>query len=250
MAIPSYRGRRPDLMSPPTDGRLFCFPYAGAGKAVFSQWPDHLPPQIELCLPCLPARDTRFSDPPELNLDRLTSSLAQEMLPMTNTPYALFGHSTGAFVAFELAHELSRLGHPPVHLFVSAQRGPHVPYPVRPIFHLPDTEFLAAVRTRYDGIPAEVLADNRLMSALLPILRADFTLVEEYRCRATARLTCPITVFGGLEDSRITRPHLDAWSTETSAAFRVQMLAGGHFFLNTARPDLLSLMRAQLVAKA
>ncbi len=249
MAIRSYQGRRPDLVTPQGDCRLFCFPYAGAGAAVFSQWPDHLPPHIELCLPCLPARDARFGEPPDPNMDRIVASLTHEILPLARTPYALFGHSMGAFLAFDLAHDLSNRGHPPVHLFVSAQRGPRLPYPARPILPLPDDEFLAAIRARYDSIPEGVLAEKELMAMVLPMLRADFLLVENYRYRATARLACPITAFGGLNDSQITRPQLDAWSSETSAAFRLHMLTGGHLFLNSARPDLLSLIRAQFAAR-
>lgn len=248
MAIRSYRGRRPDLVTPQGECRLFCFPYAGAGAAVFSQWPDHLPPHIEICLPCLPAREARCCEAPDPNIDRLVASLTHEILPMANTPYALFGHSMGALLAFNLAHDLSNRGRPPVHLFVSAHRGPRLPYPARRIFRLPDDEFLAAIRARYDSIPDEVLAEKGLMAIVLPMLRADFTLAENYRYRATARLACPITAFGGLHDSQITRPQLDAWSSETSAAFRLHMLAGGHLFLNSARPDLLSLIRAQLAA--
>src|SRR6516162_1128526 len=129
MAIRTYRGRRATPgPSPSLTQRLFCFPYAGAVAAVFQLWPDHLPPDLEVCIPCLPGRDARLDEPAASDMAPLVASLAQDVLPWLSVPYALFGHSMGAFIAFDLAHELSDLGSPPAHLFVSAQRGPSLPY--------------------------------------------------------------------------------------------------------------------------
>jgi medium-chain acyl-[acyl-carrier-protein] hydrolase len=223
--------------------RLFCFPYAGAGAAVFRTWADLLPSDVELCVPGLPGRDARINEAPIPEMAPLVQSLAGQMVPRLALPYALFGHSMGAFVAFDLAHELSRLGlPPPSHLFVSAQRGPRLPYPEKPIFDLPDDGFLSGVVARYDSIPKAIMEQGELMRILLPTLRADFTLVEDYRYRAAVPLGCPITVFGRLEDSRITRSQLEAWSMETSDRCTLHLLPGGHFFINSARTELLALI--------
>ncbi len=228
--------------------RLFCFPYAGGGTAVFRQWPDELPGDVELCIPCLPGRDARVDEPPATAMAPLVAALAREMQPLLTLPYALFGHSMGAFIAFDLAHELSAMGIGPAHLFASAQRGPRVPYPAQPIFGLPDADFLAAVRERYQAMPEPVLRQPDLMAVLLRMLRGDFTLVEDYRYRATIRLTCPVTAFGGRDDPQIAGEQLEAWSLETSEAFDLRQLPGGHFFLNGARPELLAIIRRRLAA--
>ena len=168
-------------------------------------------------------------------------------MPRLTLPYALFGHSLGAFIAFDLAHEIARLGlREPSNLFVSAQRGPRLGYPERPIFHLPDDQFLAGVLARYKSIPRTLMAQDDYMRVLLRILRADFTLVEDYKYRTLARLSCPITVFGGADDSRITAAQLEAWSLETSARCAVHVLPGGHFFIDSARSELLALIREEL----
>ena len=175
----------------------------------------------------------------------LVADLAQQMLPLLNAPYSMFGHSTGAFVAFELAQHLSGLGFPPEHLFVSAQRGPKLPYPGIPIFALPDPEFLAAILDRYQNIPRQVLEQADLMAIVLRTLRADFTLTEAYRCRAASRLACPITAFGGIDDQHVVREQLEAWGWETTNRFRLHLLPGGHFFHQEprSREALLSLIR-------
>jgi medium-chain acyl-[acyl-carrier-protein] hydrolase len=247
MAIRRFRGRmaaagtRAALRS-----RLFCFPYAGGGAAVFRQWPDELPSDVELCIPCLPGRDARVDEPPATAMAPLIAALAQEIQPLLTLPYALFGHSMGAFIAFDLAHELSAMRMGPAHLFASAQRGPRLPYPAQPIFALPDADFLAAVRERYQAIPEPVLRQPDLMAVLLRTLRGDFTLVEDYRYRATGRLRCPVTAFGGRDDRQIAREQLEAWSLETSETFDLQQLPGGHFFLNEARRELLAIIRQRI----
>ena len=212
---------------------------------MFAKWPDRLPADVQLCVPCLPGRDARVDELPSAAMVPLVADLAEKMLPLLHAPYALFGHSTGAFVAFELAHELSRLGHPPTHLFVSGQRGPKLPYPGNPIFALPDREFLTAVVERYQSIPKQVLEHADTMAIVLRTLRADFTLTEAYRYRATCHLGCPITAFGGMDDRLVIREQLEAWADETTNRFRLHLLPGGHFFHQEpqAREELLSLMR-------
>jgi medium-chain acyl-[acyl-carrier-protein] hydrolase len=230
----------------PVRRRLFCFPYAGGGASIFRQWPEHLPPDVEVCIPCLPGRDARVGEPPVAAMAPLVASLAPEMRKWLTVPYALFGHSMGAFIAFDLAHELATLGHPPAHLFVSAQRGPRVPYRGQPIFALPNREFLAGVLERYDNIPKTILEQKDMMAVLLPMLRADFTLSEDYRYRATGSLTCPIAAFAGEQDGEVLRPEIEDWSRETTGRFALHMLPGGHFFPQTARAGLLSLIRRDL----
>jgi medium-chain acyl-[acyl-carrier-protein] hydrolase len=226
--------------------RLFCFPYAGAGAAVFQAWPDQLPSDVELCVPCLPGRDARALEPPAADMAALVASLAQEMHPWLGVPYALFGHSMGAFIAFDLAHELSALGRPPAHLFVSAQRGPSLPYSARPIYALPDKEFLAGILERYENIPPQILEQKDFMAVLLRRFRADFALVEAYKYWAKNRLACPITTFGGADDRQIASEQLRAWETETSNRFRLHLLPGGHFFLHDCRAEMLALIQAEL----
>jgi medium-chain acyl-[acyl-carrier-protein] hydrolase len=230
--------------------RIFCFPYAGAGAAIFRAWADLLPPDIELCVPGLPGRDARVDEAPVGDLPVLIPSLLEQVKLRLTLPYAIFGHSMGAFIAFDLAHEIARRGlPPPSQLFVSAQRGPSLSYEDALIFDLPDDRFLAGVIARYKNIPEALLAEREFMRVLLRVLRADFMIVEAYRYRAPAPLPCPITAFGGTEDDRITLPQLEAWAKETSSRFVLHLLPGGHFFIDSARAALLALIRQEMDAR-
>ena len=243
MTIRTRPGRRPVADPHPAAWRrLFCFPHAGAGAAAFSQWPDYLPSDVELCVPCLPGRDARVDEPPSPSMISLLASLAEEMRPLLSESYALFGHSMGAFVAFDLAHELSSSGNPPAHLFVSAQRGPTLPFPGTPIYALSENDFLAGVLERYQRIPRQILEQKDLMAVILRTLRADFTLAEAYRYRAAGPLACPITAFGGADDLHVMREQLEAWAAETTERFRLHILPGDHFFPQESHEELLSLI--------
>jgi medium-chain acyl-[acyl-carrier-protein] hydrolase len=166
-------------------------------------------------------------------------ALRQAIQPHLNKPFALFGHSMGATIGFELARELRRQhASGPVHLFVSGGRAPQIPDPDPPIHHLPEKEFIAGLR-RFNGTPEEVLRNPELMGLFLPILRADLAALETYSYTPGEPLDCSISAFGGLEDEKVSQDELAAWRDQTRGAFTLRMLPGDHFFLRTARTLLL-----------
>lgn len=218
--------------------RLFCFPYAGGGASIYHAWPSQLPSHVELCAIKLPGREARLSEPPFERLTPLVRALATALSPWLTRPFALFGHSLGALVSFELARELRRRGaSSPQHLFVSARRAPHMPNP-DPMHALPDQALIERIRDM-GGTPEAVLSEPELMELFLPIMRADAAVNEVEPFVAEEPLSCPITAYGGLDDARARRDELEAWRAHTRAAFRLEMFPGGHFFLRSAQDLLL-----------
>jgi medium-chain acyl-[acyl-carrier-protein] hydrolase len=228
--------------------RLFCFPYAGSGAAMFRTWSDGLPADVEVCPVQFPGRGTRLMETPLTQLSPLVEALAKALVPLLDKPFAFFGHSLGALVGFELARQLRRQsGVQPVRLFVSADRAPQIPHRDRPLHALPDGEFLVELR-RLNGSPGKVLEDGELMQIMLPILRADFAVYETYVYATEPPLNCPISTFGGLQDHRVSRGDLDAWRAQTSVSFSLRMFPGDHFFWNAAQPLLLQVLSRELCA--
>lgn len=232
--------------NPQANLRLFCFPYAGGGALSFRTWPNGLPTTIEVCAVELPGRGTRMRLAPFTRLDPLVEAIAQALLPYLNKPFAFFGHSMGGLVSFELARLLRReYGLLPVQLFVSGRGAPQVPDLDPPIHALPEPAFLDELR-RYNGTPEAVLENKELMQLLLPILRADFAVLETYVYATEPPLGCPITAFGGLQDCKVSCDDIEAWRNQTSTSFSLQMLPGDHFFLNSAQALLLQSLTRQL----
>jgi medium-chain acyl-[acyl-carrier-protein] hydrolase len=213
--------------------RLFCFPYAGAGAMVFRDWCLHVPRDVEILALQAPGRESRFREAPLTQLDSLVDELVAVM--PTDKPFAFFGHSLGALVAFELVRRLRQThGRLPQHLFVSARNAPQTKALTETYYNLPDNEFAEKV-TLLGGMDDLILQNKEMMSLILPILRADFQMNETYEYRAEPPLTCPISAFHGTEDSIMTYELLDAWRTQTASDFRLRTLEDGHFFINTAR---------------
>lgn len=226
--------------------RLFCFPYAGGNSFIFRPWLNYLPTDVELCAIELPGHGTRMAETPLTQMTALVAAIASDLLPHLNKPFAFFGHSMGAWVSFEIARWLQTNHHfCPVHLFVSGARAPQIPHRKPPIHPLPETEFVAALR-RLQGTPEAVLEHQELMELMLPILRADFAVLETYTHVPQAPLPCPITAFGGLQDVDVSPEMLQAWQTQTSASFSRRMLPGHHFFIHSDQALLLELLTQEL----
>ena len=200
--------------------------------------------RIEVRSLLLPGREQRFAEPALPSLECLAELIAPAISCDLDGRFAIFGHSMGALLGYEVAQRLAVGGYVPVHLFASGARAPHVRHRTR--YHeLPDVEFIGAVRD-LGGMPPELAGYDELLALMLPTLRADFRAAEAYRCRPRAPLPCPITVFGGMDDPLCTRADLDEWMIHTESSVRVHLLPGGHFFVATARDALLHLLEAAL----
>jgi medium-chain acyl-[acyl-carrier-protein] hydrolase len=219
--------------------RLFCFPYAGGGASIYRAWPDALP-HLDVCAIQPPGRETRMREPPFTRLDPLVDAAVEAILPLLDQPFAFFGYSLGAYVAFEAARRLRARGAPaPVRLFLAACSAPQTPRRRPPIHALPEPELIQEIRS-YAGTPAAVLEHEELMTLLLPLLRADFGVFETYSSPAQPPLDVPLSILGGLTDEDAPRADLDAWREHTTRAFVLRMFPGNHFFINTERTRLLT----------
>ena len=230
--------------------RLFCFPYAGSGSLVYRGWPKHLPETIEVGVARLPGRESRLSEAPYRRLTQIVEDLAPALSPHLDKPYVFFGHSMGAMIGFELARELRRLKAPgPSHLFVSGRPAPQLRGRTPHNYQLPDPELIEELK-RLNGTPPEVFSHPELLELMLPIIRADFEVVQTYAYRPEPPLACPITAFGGVEDAEVSRDELEAWRSQTTGAFRRLMLPGDHFFIHSEQFSILRQIWSELESSA
>ncbi len=243
--------------------RLYCFAYAGGTAAVYAPGARLLAPEIEVYAVELPGHGTRMGEEP---LDDV-AAMAQQLLPQVcdiqvdQRPFAFYGHSLGAVIAYETAlalQELERIEQRmcisatprPLltlqHLFVGAARAPHLPPVLPPLSHLDEEAFLAGVQQRYGGISEAVLAEPELLEMILPPMRADFAAYEKYRHRVRGRLTCPLTAFAGSRDPVVSETAVAAWADHTSGPFRFHAIPGDHFFLAEHREQVLGIVSRSL----
>lgn len=228
--------------------RLVCFPYAGASAGVYAKWKRRLPSWIRVIAADLPGHGRRFGEPLEQDIARLTAdalhTFARELAP----PFALFGHSLGAVLAFELGVALAANGVRPLALFASGSPAPSLRDPDRYARVLASGD-LKAELLALKGTSQEAIEDAELMDLVLPVLRADFQVCASYRCTAERRVTCPLHVFVG--DEEAIEPHtVDGWRTHTSSTCSIDMLPGNHFFIHTQEARLLRLIQTHVTRAA
>ena len=222
--------------------RLICFPPAGAGAMFFRPWAQRLPAEIEVVSVLLPGRENRIAEPLITDYRQAVSALHTALRPLTAQPYALFGHSMGALLAYGFALETARYGGPaPVRLFVSGAAGPGTETRKNRTAWT-DDEIVAELRTM-GGTPEAVFAEPELLALMLPIFRADFAVCDAFRAAPPAAdpvLECPVTILGGAADE-YSAQQLASWADVTRGPSRQRMFPGGHFFLSEESAEAVPL---------
>ncbi|UGT67983.1 thioesterase domain-containing protein [Nocardia gipuzkoensis] len=225
--------------------RLFCWPFAGGKAAAYTPWRRDLPDWVELCVIELPARQRHLAQTPIRRFTDLLDAALARVVPLTDLPFAFFGHSLGALAAYEVARRLPDSIVPRA-LFLGGAVAPHLPRPGR-LSELSDHEFVAAVG-HYGGIPPEVRETPEVMALFLPALRSDFEIFDDYRFTPATAPSCPAHLFGGRDDRQVAATQLEAWRDVLPGLRSTELLPGGHFFLAEQRAALLGSLADKLAA--
>jgi surfactin synthase thioesterase subunit len=230
--------------SPSAQVRLVTFGHAGSGPSAFRRWARSLAPEIELWEVTLPGRAGRLREPFAARWEPLVEELAGAIAAEAPEPFALFGHSFGAVLAFEVARRLSTDGVRPVGLIVSGRSAPQC---VRRL-ELPsdDATLVRVLSETYGGVPAEVAREPELLRHFLPPLRADLALLGRYEFERRPPLGCPITVLSGREDATVDPAELDGWSEHTTERCDVQLFSGDHFYFQPEQEAVVAAIKKGL----
>lgn len=208
---------------------LVLFPYAGGSPSAFRGWMRTRDGAVRTLVASLPGHGDRVNEPPVEHFDDLVRHLVDALEPQLSRRYAVFGHSLGAYLAFEIARVLPR---PPVALFVSGAASPEQRTRERPSRSaMNDAELVLELR-RLGGTPHQVLEHAELLDLLMPAIRADFALADSYRFRPSPALTCPIFALGGDRDPAVPPESLSGWLSHSGGPGYVRLFPGDHFFLH------------------
>ncbi|MFF2081821.1 thioesterase II family protein [Kitasatospora sp. NPDC058162] len=228
--------------------RLVCFPHAGGTTSLFHGWAARVPPELEMLAVQYPGRRTRLAEPCVTTMDEMADRITDALKPYDDTPLALFGHSMGSAIAFEVARRLEdRTGILPVRLFASGWSAPaagRLPDLVPP----PDEETVLASVRQLDPEDAAVFDEPELRELLLPPVCADYRLLAAYRMEADAAISVPITACGGDRDPSCPPQSLTSWGRRTTAGAEVCVFEGDHFYLRPSESQVVGLMTARLLA--
>ncbi|AOR31528.1 thioesterase [Streptomyces fodineus] len=221
--------------------KLVCFPSAGSGASAYRTWPAGLPSDVGVLAVRYPGREDRFGDRFPTALEALADDIADALGELTRHRLVLFGHSMGASVAHEVALRFQEQGRPPAALCVSGRRPTHA-LAGRQMISGTDEEIIAHV-VSFDASRAAVFADPGLREIVLPAVRADYHLVDDYSGGPRPLLDCPVYGYTGDDDSEVTPEQMRRWGELTHHAFRLRVLPGGHFYLRAEEAALLADLR-------
>ncbi|MCQ4043395.1 alpha/beta fold hydrolase [Streptomyces rubrisoli] len=233
--------------APPGAATLTCLPHAGGSASFYFPVSRQLSPALAVRAVQYPGRQDRLKEPCAEDLLALARKVFEVLRPISGARPALFGHSMGAVLAFEVARMLEReAGVVPAHLFVSGRRAPSI-HRQELVHQRDDAGLIAEVRS-LAGTDSQVLADEEILRMALPAIRGDYRAIETYVYQPGPPLSCPITSFIGDVDPRVTIEDAQAWREHTSGEFDLKVFSGGHFYLNTHREAVCDQISGKLLA--
>ncbi len=211
---------------------VLCFPFAGAGAGFFRRWAD-CPTKWATIIPVqLPGREERIFEDPYANMGQIIDECVAQISPIVSTgPFAMFGHSFGALVAYETACYLVRhTNYEPAYLVVSGVAAPSIQRSALELSNLSDDEFIARLAGMI-GYEHESLYNQELRELILPALRCDLAITDGYVASDTAALPVPISGLRGADDALVSAEDVAPWALATSKEFRYIEMTGDHMYL-------------------
>ena len=222
-------------LSAPT---LYIFPHAGGTTKYYVPFSREFSADVKRIGVQYPGLQDGSGLPPLESIPALAEEIFAMMKPSTSTavPIALFGHSMGGMLAFEVALKFQSAGHRVVALFVSSCSAPgHIRY--KQVQRFSDDDMLNMI-ARMPGMNADILADEEFVVGMLPTLRAARA-IAGYDCPADTKVSCPIYAFIGDKDWIATQDDMAPWRDRTTGEFVLRVFPGDHFYLNNNLPELV-----------
>ncbi|MFD8203432.1 thioesterase II family protein [Streptomyces sp. NPDC059701] len=220
--------------------RLFCLHHAGGAASWFRGWQAQLGPDVEVLPVQLPGRERRVQEPRVRDMDVLVRELDRALDPYlsgSDAPYALYGHSMGALVAYRLARHRAAEGRStPVTLLAGAHPAPQRPQRLREVPDVSEGELVEWL-VGIGGLSRQMLCHSEWLRWALSLVRDDLALCASHDPGDVDRLALPLHVFAGHDDPLVTPEDAGAWAELTSVSCDVHPIPGGHFFPRDAGMD-------------
>lgn len=216
---------------------MFFLPFAGGSFYSYRDFRKYLPDSAAITAIDVPGHGRRMREPLLTDIHDITKDIFRLLKDSLNEPYAIFGHSMGSVLGYLLCKKIRDAGKAlPVHLFVSGRYAPSVESREKDFHKLPRNEFIRKLKT-YGGLPKEVAGSEELMDLFVPIIKADFQAVSNYRYEPSEPLDIPLTVMIG-KDEDTTYEEALKWQEISSRKISVRQFSGGHFFIFDHLPEI------------
>jgi surfactin synthase thioesterase subunit len=223
--------------------RLVCCAHAGGSAGTFFAMAKALAPSVELLAIQYPGRQDRRGEPGIRDIRECAGEIATELKRWADLPLAVFGHSMGAAVGFEVTRQLVDAGVVPLRLFASGRQAPS--RAGRHVLAERDEDIVAELK-RLGGTDSKLLDRPSVRQMILPVLREDYRANARYSCDPEIMIDTPITALFSDADPYVDEAGASAWQRHTTADFRLSCFPGGHFYFAEQLPALVGEIRATL----
>ncbi|PEC52563.1 thioesterase [Bacillus cereus] len=227
--------------------KLFCFHHAGGSSSAYYNWKDYLNKDIEIIPIELAGRGKRLKVPLYTSMEEAVLDIYNLMKPnLDGSPFAMFGHSMGALLIYEMIQKIHDIkGVSPIHAFFSGRLPVHT-IDQQKRYTLPDQELKKYI-VDLGGIPLELQSYDEILDMFLPIIRADFKLVETYELKKKiSPFTFNISILYGYDDKLVDNQDLIEWANYTSKQCHFYGYQGGHFFINDFTEEVIKVINKTL----
>ncbi|EOO16134.1 MULTISPECIES: thioesterase II family protein [Bacillus] len=228
--------------------KLFCLPFAGGSASIYMKWRPHLHPMIELIPIEIASRGARFNDDHYGSFDACIEDVLNQIKNYgIDTPYAIFGHSMGASISFEVTRKLElKYNSLPIRLFLSGRRSPQSARPFKQMHLLSDDEFIVELR-KLGGTAEEILADSSLSEVFFPIIRADYEMLSSYKFQPPSQpINVAFSILNGKADDLYPQ-EITGWQALTTSKCEYLFFEGGHFYIEEKYKDVVSHVNSALI---
>lgn len=229
--------------------KIFCISYAGGASTIYNKWRPIMIENIEVIPVELAGRGVRHNEKFYNNIEEAVLDIYSIIKKESNFDnIAIFGHSMGAMLAYLVAKKIkNEINIEPKALFLSGNSPLIKNYAY--ISNLPDDLFLNKV-IEFGGITQEMIEIKELMDMVLPVLRADFKMIEEYKKENVEYpkevFSVPIIAFTGKKDKGVTSDDMNEWRKYTKGKFELYQFEGNHFFINEYYQEIIDIICSQL----
>lgn len=231
--------------------KLYLLPYAGGSATLYKKWARYLDNEIELIPIELPGRGKRINDPLLHNfndmLQDITRNISEQISNGLDSKYAIFGYSMGSLLCYELYYQLEKMNLPlPEHIFFSAREAPHLS--TSELIHTLSNEQLSNKIASLGGTIQSFFESKELLDFFLPIIRADFSVVDSYQFISKSnKIDCDISILFAVDDVEIEVEGVYEWKEYSNKECRFHSFDDGHFFINKYPEKIVRIINSTLL---